>query len=93
MSTIVQKTALTIVCGLERNFRMEEREKMTFAVVMLRELLQEQGLELGPDQLQKQIEWAYRKRRLQKYCPYAPLVIGLQRIWVTLVGSPNTVMI
>jgi hypothetical protein len=74
MSTIVQKTAFTIVCGLERNFDMPKRKRMPFAVDLLNTILSEQGVQLDEKRLRREIYWADFKRRLRNLCP-----IGFRR--------------
>ena len=70
MSTIVQRTAFTIVCGLERNFHMSEQKRLSFAVDMLNDLLAEQGVQLDEKRLRRVIWWADCKRKLQRLCPF-----------------------
>jgi hypothetical protein len=87
MSTIVQSTAFTIVCGVERNFRMPQRKKKTFAIGMLKEMMAEQGVNLDDEQLRRQVEWANWKRRLRKLCPFCPVVAPIQRLAKAFFGG------
>lgn len=95
MSTIVQRTAFNIVCGVERNFLLPTPKKRAFAVGLLRELLAEQGVEIEESELLRQVKRAEWKCKLQTACPFCPtlsLLRGvLKAISVGGIGRVNLV--
>ena len=68
MNTIVQRTADTIIDGIERNFRLPESKRTAFAVKMLDEILSERGFELTSEQLSQAVKWAQWRRKWSAFC-------------------------
>ena len=68
MNTIVQRTADTIIDGIERNFRLPESKKAAFAIKLLDEFLTERGFELTSEQLSQAVRWAQWRRKWSAFC-------------------------
>ena len=85
MNTIVQRTADTIIDGIERNFRLPESKRTAFAVKMLNEILSERGLELNSEELSQAVKWAQWRRKWSAFC----LLHHLTNLVVFLRGSAS----
>lgn len=68
MNTIVQRTADTIIDGIERNFRLPESKRTAFAIKLLDEILTERGFELTSEQLSQAVKWAQWRRKWSAFC-------------------------
>lgn len=71
MKNTITKTADSVVRGINQTFRTTGAKKKKFAMILLGELLAEQGLELSQARLSVEVEKAVRREKLARWSPIA----------------------